>query len=232
MRGWEIEIVCEVSKSLRYQKYKDGQRDRLKGRSHSAKSEKITKTWLSSNWKYFYVMKLVYMSFQYPVAAGSKAWVCGRSLDGIAGSNPAWLMDVRLLQLTVCCQVEFSSSGWSFVQRSPIKSGVSDCYLETSEIRRPWTTGGLFRHRETHIAQSYNPSTHLIYLPRSLQTASSVCLGYKSVWFGHISSLYSFHASWRRASFFDLVTRNTLLFFGIMTSFNCRLSSENDCVLK
>ena len=32
-----------------------------------------------------------------PVAARSKAWVCGRSMFGIAGSNPAGGMDVRLL---------------------------------------------------------------------------------------------------------------------------------------
>jgi len=31
-----------------------------------------------------------------PVAVLSKAWVCGRSLAGIAGSNPAGVMDVRL----------------------------------------------------------------------------------------------------------------------------------------
>jgi hypothetical protein len=32
-----------------------------------------------------------------PVAARSKAWVCGRSLTGIVGSNPAEGMDVCLL---------------------------------------------------------------------------------------------------------------------------------------
>ena len=32
-----------------------------------------------------------------PVAARSKAWVCGRSLAGIAGSNPAGRKDVYLL---------------------------------------------------------------------------------------------------------------------------------------
>jgi hypothetical protein len=32
-----------------------------------------------------------------PVAARSKAWVCGRSLAGIAGSNTAGVMDVCLL---------------------------------------------------------------------------------------------------------------------------------------
>jgi hypothetical protein len=32
-----------------------------------------------------------------PVAARSKAWVCGRSLAGIVGSNPAGSIDVCLL---------------------------------------------------------------------------------------------------------------------------------------
>jgi len=32
-----------------------------------------------------------------PVAAPSKAWVCGRSLAGIVGSNPAGGLDVCLL---------------------------------------------------------------------------------------------------------------------------------------
>ena len=49
-----------------------------------------------------------------PVAAHSKAWVCVRSLAGIAGSNPAgkWIS-------VVCCQVEVSASGWSLAQTSP-----------------------------------------------------------------------------------------------------------------
>jgi hypothetical protein len=34
-----------------------------------------------------------------PVAALTKAWVCGRSLAGIAGSNPAEGMSVCLLWL-------------------------------------------------------------------------------------------------------------------------------------
>jgi hypothetical protein len=32
-----------------------------------------------------------------PVAARSKAWDCGRSLAGIAGSNPAGGMDICVL---------------------------------------------------------------------------------------------------------------------------------------
>jgi hypothetical protein len=36
-------------------------------------------------------------SLPIPAAARSKAWVCGRSLAGIMGSNPAGGMDVCLL---------------------------------------------------------------------------------------------------------------------------------------
>jgi len=34
-----------------------------------------------------------------PLAARSKAWVCGRTLAGIVGSNPARGMDVCLLRV-------------------------------------------------------------------------------------------------------------------------------------
>ena len=42
-----------------------------------------------------------------PVAARSKAWVCGRSLAGIVSSNPVGGMDVNV----VCCQLEVSATG-------------------------------------------------------------------------------------------------------------------------
>ena len=41
-----------------------------------------------------------------PSERAAKAWVCGRSLAGIAGSNPAGC-------LVVCCQVEVSATGRS-----------------------------------------------------------------------------------------------------------------------
>ena len=73
-----------------------------------------------------------------PVAARSKAWVCGPSLAGIVGSNPAgaWMFVVSV----VCCQVEVSASGWSLVQRSFTDCGVSE-YDHESSIMRSWTTG-------------------------------------------------------------------------------------------
>jgi hypothetical protein len=58
------------------------------------------------------------------VAAWSKAWVCGRSLAEIVGSNTVGGVDVVLMSV-VCCQVEVSATGRSFVQRSAIECGVS-----------------------------------------------------------------------------------------------------------
>jgi len=43
------------------------------------------------------VLDYLYTMSTIPVAARSKAWVCGRSLAGIVGSNPAGGMDVSLL---------------------------------------------------------------------------------------------------------------------------------------
>ena len=53
-----------------------------------------------------------------PVAAGTKTWVCGCLFDGIAGSNPVEGADLSLVS-AVCCQVEVSAMGQSFVQESP-----------------------------------------------------------------------------------------------------------------
>ena len=45
-----------------------------------------------------------------PVAAGSKASVCGRSLVGIVGSNPSGGHGCPSRLSVVCCQVEFPAS--------------------------------------------------------------------------------------------------------------------------
>jgi len=44
------------------------------------------------------------------VAAQFKAWVCDRSLAGIAGSNPARTMDVSIVSV-VSCEVEVFAPG-------------------------------------------------------------------------------------------------------------------------
>jgi hypothetical protein len=63
-----------------------------------------------------------------PVPALSKAWVCGRWLAGIAGSNSAGGMNVCLFR--VLCEV--FATGLSLIQRSPTKCGVSECDRGTS----------------------------------------------------------------------------------------------------
>jgi hypothetical protein len=45
------------------------------------------------------------------VAARSKAWVCGQSLAGIAGSNSVECHGCLSVVSGVCCQVEVSVSG-------------------------------------------------------------------------------------------------------------------------
>ena len=42
----------------------------------------------------------------------------------------------------MCFQVDVSESGWSFIQRSTIECGVSECDRETSTMRRIWPTTG------------------------------------------------------------------------------------------
>jgi len=61
------------------------------------------------------------------VAARSKAWVCGRSLAGIVGSNPAgaWMSVLSVVR----CQVEVSATGRSLVQRSPTDCDASLCVI-------------------------------------------------------------------------------------------------------
>ena len=46
-----------------------------------------------------------------PLAARSKAWVCGQSLAGIAGSNPVEGHGCLSVVSGVFCQVQVSASG-------------------------------------------------------------------------------------------------------------------------
>ena len=46
-----------------------------------------------------------------PVAARSKALVCGRSPLEIKGSNPTRIHGYLSVVSVVCCEVEFSASG-------------------------------------------------------------------------------------------------------------------------
>jgi len=59
-----------------------------------------------------------------PVAARSKAWVCGRYVPGNVGPNPARGHGYLSLMSAEGCQVQVSATGWSLVQRSPTECGV------------------------------------------------------------------------------------------------------------
>ena len=56
-----------------------------------------------------------------PVAARSKAWVCGHSFAGIAALKPAKVMDVCLLCLLRVECVASSAVGWSLEKRIPTR---------------------------------------------------------------------------------------------------------------
>ena len=72
------------------------------------------------------------------VAARSKAWVWGRSLSGITGSNHAVGMYIYLSVVrTVFCQVEVSATGRFLVQRGTTECSESECYREASIMGRP-----------------------------------------------------------------------------------------------
>jgi hypothetical protein len=73
-----------------------------------------------------------YLHVPIPVAAPSKAWVCGRSLPGIAGFNPAGGMDVS------CESCVLSGRDlWSATE-----CGVSECDREALTVKRPWPKMG------------------------------------------------------------------------------------------
>jgi hypothetical protein len=81
-----------------------------------------------------------------PVAALCKAWVYGRSLAVVVGSNHVGGHGCLSIVSVVCCQVAVSSSGRSLVRRSPTECSVSECNREASIMRRPWSTRGLLHH--------------------------------------------------------------------------------------
>ena len=74
---------------------------------------------------------------QIQVAARSNTWVYGRLLAEIAGSNPSEGMDVCLLWMLCCCQVEISATGLSFIQRRPTVVCLTMSDVEKSPIRSP-----------------------------------------------------------------------------------------------
>jgi hypothetical protein len=79
-----------------------------------------------------------------PRAARSKAWVCGLSLAGIAGLNPAVGMDVLCLENVVCCQRSLRRADHSSTVVVPILVFLS--VIWKPKLKRPRPSGGLSCH--------------------------------------------------------------------------------------
>jgi hypothetical protein len=73
------------------------------------------------------------ITFTDPNGWAVNAWVCGRSLAGIADSNLAGGMDVSLVNV-VCCQVEVGGPGHT------------QLYVGLPPVRAPWTVTIYFPH--------------------------------------------------------------------------------------
>ena len=85
-----------------------------------------------------------------PVAARSEVWVCGRSPAEIAGSNPTGVMDVCLLWvLCVLLGRGLCDELITHPEESYRLWSVVECDLETSIMRRPWPTRGLWHQKQT-----------------------------------------------------------------------------------
>ena len=76
------------------------------------------------------------------MAARSKAWVWGRSLARIAGSNSAGGMDVVSFVIVVGREVDVPASSLSLMQRSPTDCDASLCDRVASIMRGPWLVRG------------------------------------------------------------------------------------------
>jgi len=73
---------------------------------------------------------------------------CGRSVAGVAGSNPVREQVCLSVVSVVCCQLHVSATSLSIVQRSPTDSGASFCVIRNLEKEIAIVHLGPQRHRE------------------------------------------------------------------------------------
>jgi hypothetical protein len=77
-----------------------------------------------------------------PVAVRYKAWLCGRALAGIVGSNPAKAWMSGSFECCVLLDTGICVGLISRPEESYRLWRVSECDREASTVRRPWPTGG------------------------------------------------------------------------------------------
>jgi hypothetical protein len=88
------------------------------------------------------IEQIYFLLFSYVDSSGrAKEWVYGRSLAGIAGSNPAGGYRYLSLVNVVCWQVQASAMGRSPVRRSLTKS--MSVISKPQKMRRPRLIRGI-----------------------------------------------------------------------------------------
>jgi hypothetical protein len=103
-----------------------------------------------------FIYLLLYRCTPIPVPARSKPLVCGRSLTGFAGSNPAGGHGCLSLVSVVCCQVEVSATSWSLVQRNHTECDVPKSVCSWSlGNEETLAHNGLFCHVGYQSTHSY-----------------------------------------------------------------------------
>jgi len=86
-----------------------------------------------------------YVSYRY---VSTKAEPGGRSLAGIAGSNPVGGTDVCVLWMLCVVHVEVSVKGWFLIQMSSTKDDMSNCVRSQNlNGEAAWVRAGPFLHR-------------------------------------------------------------------------------------
>ena len=99
-----------------------------------------------------------------PVTVRPKAFVCGCSISGVAGSNFAKGMDVRLSCSLCGVQVAASTMGWTLVQRSPTQCVCVCCVCVVCvwfhTLQNPHTHNHTFQNTHTQNHTLQNPHIH------------------------------------------------------------------------
>ena len=127
-----------------------------------------TPTWMQGNRRHFFqwLLQTNLQMLPIPIAARSKAWVCGRSLTGIAGSNPTGGMESVSRESCVLSGRVLCEGPITRPEDSYRLCCVLVCDLESSWMRRRSSPGELWRHtiKETHTGAIHNKFCILIGL--------------------------------------------------------------------
>ena len=127
----------------------------------------------------------MFTSLPIPVAARTKASVCGRSLAGIVGSNPTGGMHVCLLW--VLCVVR-SLRRADHLSRGVLPSVVClKCDREASIMRSPWPTRGCCAMGKKNIV------LHILRVSALIEPSSGSYNSRDCTWYMSILSVWDRH---------------------------------------